>query len=104
MYSWRDTYKTPKFFFMDARISFFILATLLHISFWTFGTTLVIACFLYYFEKRRNMGLESSLRMIRAKMAGFIRPATIYSKNRYPIDYNRIMMNEKKYLTHTSKK
>lgn len=97
MYAWRNTYKTPKFFFVDARISFFVLLALLHVALWTFLIVSAVAAFLYYFEKRRGMGLASAIRMIRSYISGPQRPAGRFGNNRFLIDYGRLMQPREAY-------
>lgn len=90
MIDWRHTYKTPRLYILDARVSFFLLLDILHLRLWTIALTVLACSFLYYFEKRWDLSLVSSLRMIRFWMAGRTRPAQTGKYRRDAIDYDRL--------------
>jgi intracellular multiplication protein IcmT len=85
---WRNTFKSPRFFIVDARISVFLLVFLMHIRLWTF-LILVVTAAIFYIVERRGYAFESAIRALRLKIAGPIRPATGNSVNQGAIDYDR---------------
>ena len=89
MANWRDTYRPARFFLVDARILFLVLPMLLHLRWYTVAPTIGAVAFLYYFEKRRDMDVPSSLRMLRSWLCGPLRPARARAKIRRPVDYDR---------------
>jgi len=48
---WRDTSRTPRFYFMDAFAAFPILLFFLHIRLWTFLTAICLIIFFCGFRK-----------------------------------------------------
>ncbi|MFC4236435.1 IcmT/TraK family protein [Thalassospira xianhensis] len=86
MINWRNTYLTPKFFIVDARILALILPTLVHFRWYTVVPTIIITIVLYFIEKRLEMDVASALRLIRSTLVGRLRPANTNSK-RGRIDY-----------------
>lgn len=89
MAQWRDSYRQPKLGPIDAKITFFILITAIHFTYWTAGITIAFACFLYFFERRRNMDFQASVRMLRMYAMGTSRPPLPPHKRHYRIDYER---------------
>ena len=91
--TWKHTYKTPKFFVLDARITILRVITMVHFRVWTVAITVIAGVFLYYFEKRWDMSLESSLRLIRSWMVGSDRPAQALEYTKLPVDYDRLFQS-----------
>lgn len=89
MANWRDTYRPARFVVLDGRIALVLLPTLMHFRWYTVALTAAVAAFLYYFERRREMDVASSLRWIRSKLCGRIRYPRAMHKIRRPIDYDR---------------
>ena len=87
--AWRDTYRYPKFFMIDARIFFLILPSLLYIRPITMIIMGTCVAIMFYFERWRDMDVYSSLRMVRAWFAGSRRPGIRYLKRRQRVDYQR---------------
>jgi len=87
MASWRDTYKQPRFFIIDARIAYFMLPALLHVRWWTVLIVCIVASILFYFERRRGLHLAAAGRTLRWWLAGDDRPAVNPVKKRKMADY-----------------
>lgn len=66
---WRDSARTPMFFFVDARATFPLLFFLVHIRLWTFITALIFILF-FAFIARFGFSVVVFLRMIRTTLAG----------------------------------
>ncbi len=88
MAHWRNTFKQPRFFFLDARVGIFFLLMLLHIRIWTIITMTVI--FLIFFVMERyGLDFSSALRSIRSYFAGPQRNPVSEDRMCEPIDYDR---------------
>jgi intracellular multiplication protein IcmT len=85
---WRNTFKAPRFFMLDARVSFFLLGFLLHMRLWTFVLLIVIAIVFHWVE-RFGYDFMSAIRALRLKIVGNVRPPLSDDKIRYAIDYDR---------------
>ena len=72
--SWRDSARTPRFYFMDSLAALPILLFFLHIRLWTFLTVLAIVMFLIILE-RFKFTLPVFKRWLVATLAGPIRVA-----------------------------
>lgn len=71
---WRDTSRTPRFFFMDAYAAFPLLLVLLHIRLWTFLTALAFMGFFIMLE-RFKFTPTVFFRFVRSFLAGPLRVA-----------------------------
>jgi intracellular multiplication protein IcmT len=85
---WRNTFKNPRFFFVDARVSFFLLAFMLHIRLWTL-VLLIVTFVTFYLVERRGYAFQSALRAVRLQLSGPIRPAVADAIHQGPVDYDR---------------
>jgi len=67
--SWRDSARYPRFFFLDSRAVFPLLAFLLHIRIWTF---VVAVLFTLFFSTLMRFGLTLPIfwRLIRSFIGG----------------------------------
>lgn len=66
---WRDSARTAKFFFVDAKAAFPILLFLMHIKIWTFVIALVIMTF-FTVLNRFGYTIDVFLRIFRSMLAG----------------------------------
>jgi intracellular multiplication protein IcmT len=66
---WRDSARSPKFFFVDAYAAFPLLAFLLHIRWWTFFLALSSIAFFALLE-RFGFTLPVFKRILRVFLAG----------------------------------
>jgi len=66
---WRDSARSPRFFFIDARAAFPLLLFLLHIRLWSFILALVTMLFFWGLE-RYGFSLIVFLRWMRNVFAG----------------------------------
>lgn len=66
---WRDSARSPKFFFVDSRACFPLLLFLLHIRLWTFIVA-VIAMLFFGILYRFGFTLSIFFRWVRASLAG----------------------------------
>lgn len=89
MANWRDTYRRPKFWIIDARIALLILPTLFHLRWWTITLVLSVAAILYIAEIRLGLSPEGALRAFRRILAGPIRPALLIDRRRHLRDFLR---------------
>ncbi len=71
---WRDSGRTPKFFFMDAYSAIPLLLFLLHIRIWTFILACCVCAF-FVVLNRFGFSLPIFLRWMRAFVAGNTRYA-----------------------------
>ena len=71
---WRDSARTPRFYFMDSLAAFPLLIFFLHIRLWTFLLALSIIIFLMILE-RFKFTLPVFARWFRATLAGSLRVA-----------------------------
>ena len=69
---WRDTGRTPRFLFMDARIVATILLWLLHMRMWTLYLFIASSIFFVVLE-RFGFTVPVALRALRVLIAGPIR-------------------------------
>ena len=88
MAHWRDTYRTPRLFMIDARAAIPLLASALHVAWWTILPS-VLTLALFFWLERIGLDLPSALRALRATFAGNHRPALIKGKLHMRIDYDR---------------
>jgi len=88
MAHWRNTYKPARFFFLDVRVGVVILASLIHIRFWTIALDVVVI-FLGWWIERIGLGFMGALRAAREWVAGPIRPALPMNKVRRKVDFAR---------------
>jgi intracellular multiplication protein IcmT len=85
---WRETFRWPLFFFVDARAATPLVLVFVHIS-WT---TLIIAmaCLVIAWQlSRRGMDPVSAMRYVRSWLAGPVRPGMNPTRLRGRIDYDR---------------
>ncbi len=85
---WRNTFKHPRFFFLDARVAVFLLGFLLHIRLWTL-ILLLIVFGIFYWVERLGYDFPSALRALRLKLSGNERPPLTEGKIRHPVDFDR---------------
>jgi intracellular multiplication protein IcmT len=71
---WRDSARTPKFFFLDAFSAIPLLVFLLHIRLWSFILAVSIALF-FAILNRFGFSLPVFLRLVRSTFAGKQRSA-----------------------------
>lgn len=83
---WRNSQKVPRFFFMDARVTIFILLFLLHMRLWTLVLA-VIFMILFWLLERRGLTFEAALRAFRSWVLGMRRPACSRTVRRRWVDY-----------------
>lgn len=91
MAHWRNTYRPARFFFLDVRVGVVILASLIHVRFWTL-TLDVIVIILGWWVERIGLGFMGAVRAVREQMAGRIRPALPPHKVRRKVDFQRRLM------------
>lgn len=58
MAHWRDTARTPQFFFIDGRATFPLLLFLLHLRLWTFITAMI---FTFFFSSLQYFGITLAI-------------------------------------------
>jgi len=85
---WRNSFKYPRFFFLDARVAVFFLLFLLHIRIWTL-IIMILVFAVFYMMERYGINFSSALRGARSYLTGKIRPPLSEDKSRKPIDYDR---------------
>lgn len=83
---WRETFRKPKFFFMDGRIAGLILIFVLHIKIWTLLLVLTAAGILWFFE-RKGVNPDDILRFLRAGIVGRRRTARGAAAERSFVDF-----------------
>lgn len=66
---WRDSARTARFFFIDAKAAFPIFLFLVHIRIWTFILALTIMVF-FTILNRFGYGVEVFWRILRSMLAG----------------------------------
>ncbi len=66
---WRDSARTAKFFFIDAKAAFPIFLFLVHIKIWTFIIALTIMVF-FTILNRFGYSVDVFLRIFKMKLAG----------------------------------
>ena len=66
---WRDSARTARFFFIDAKAAFPIFLFLIHIRFWTFILALIFMVF-FTVINRFGYSIEVFLRIFRSILAG----------------------------------
>lgn len=66
---WRDSARTARFFWIDARAAFPLFLFLMHISFWTLGIALVATSFFSALE-HYGFTVPVFLRLTRVWLAG----------------------------------
>ncbi len=69
---WRDSARSPRFFFVDALAAFPLLLLLLHIRWWTFYLAIISVIFFAILE-RFNFTVPVFLRWARCQISGPIR-------------------------------
>lgn len=72
--SWRDSARTPRFFFMDAYAALPLLIFVLHIRWWTFGVAVGFTLFFILLE-RFKFTLPVFFRWLKSFIAGPLRTA-----------------------------
>lgn len=87
MAHWRNTYRPARFFFLDVRVGVIILASLIHLRWYTF-TLDVIAIALGWYVERIGLGFAGAVRAFREYFAGAYRPALPKHKIRGLVDYS----------------
>lgn len=87
MASWRDTYKKPRLFFLDARIAYIIIPVLIHVRPWTLMLVAIVAGVLYYFEIRKGLDIAAAGRGLRWWLVGDHRPARNPARMRTMVDH-----------------
>ena len=88
MAHWRDTYRTPRLFMIDARAAIPLLASALHVAWWTILPS-VLTLALFFWLERIGLDLPSALRALRSTFAGNQRPAVMKTKLHQRVDYDR---------------
>jgi len=73
--NWRETARTPRLLFLDARSLIPLFIFLFHVRIWTFGVAL-IGIALFALLERLGYTLEVLFRLLRVKMVAGYRPAT----------------------------
>jgi hypothetical protein len=91
---WRNTFKQPRLAFFDGRLSYVLLAFLLHWSFTTLILLIFVGCFLYYIEKYKSIDLMGAIRATKVAIMGNHRPSKSYIQKQYMVD-NRYIWNER---------
>lgn len=66
---WRDSARSAKFFFVDAKAAFPLILFLVHIKLWTFIVALIIMTF-FTLLSRYGFSVEVFLRIFRSTLAG----------------------------------
>lgn len=69
---WRDSARSPRFFFVDALAAFPLLLLLLHIRWWTFWLAVISVLFFAILE-RFNFTVPVFLRWARTLISGNVR-------------------------------
>lgn len=91
---WKSTFKPPRLFIIDARVSVLFLIMLVDATKFTFGITILACLFLLYFEKRKRVSVEGAIRMMRSNLVTALsstkRPAKRYEASSKAIDYGRM--------------
>ena len=83
---WRYTMKNPRLAIFDARLIFFVVLLFLHLRVWT-ALFLAIGILLFWGMERYGYRFSSSIRGVRARLAGPVRPARPMSRYRHSIDF-----------------
>jgi intracellular multiplication protein IcmT len=86
MAHFRNTYKPARFFFMDVRVGVIILASMMHVRFYTISLDLIAIGLAWYVE-RLGMTIPGAVRAVRAWAAGPYRPAQNGHKIRRKADF-----------------
>lgn len=86
MSHWRNTYRPARFFFLDVRVGVIILASLIHLRYWTIALD-VIAVVLAWWVERIGLGFMGAMRAAREYIAGPHRPALPHHKIRNLVDF-----------------
>lgn len=61
---WSSSWKKPRFFVIDARVSLIVLISAVYWSFYLMMTCLLTVSVLYYIEKRKRISLNAAIRSI----------------------------------------
>ena len=83
---WRYTMKSPRLAVFDARLIFFVALLFLHLRLWT-ALLLVIGILMFWAMELYGYRFSSSIRGLRARFAGPVRPARPMSSYRHAIDF-----------------
>ncbi len=75
--TWRDTARTVRFFFFDAKAGVPFLFFLAHIAWWTLGIA-VFSFIVFGTLERFGFSLVVALRLMRSKLAGPVRHAVAW--------------------------
>ncbi len=86
MAHFRNTYRPARFFFMDVRVGVIVLASMMHVRFYTISIDLIAIGIAWYVE-RLGMTLPGAVRALRAWVAGPYRPAQNAHKIRHKADF-----------------
>lgn len=87
MAHWRNTFRPARFFFLDVRVGVIILASLLHLRWYTISLD-IIAFALGWYVERIGLGFAGACRAVREYLAGPYRPALPPYKIRGLVDYD----------------
>ncbi len=83
---WRNTQKTVRFFFLDARSFAAVLFLLVHARVWTFLLVFFILLTFWFFE-RKGLSFFAALRAFRSWILGRRRPAFSRRASRRTLDF-----------------
>jgi intracellular multiplication protein IcmT len=88
MAHWRDSYKPPRFFFVDAYAGVVLLSCALHVRIWTVCSAFAVMVLFWWLE-RLGLSAKASMRALRTWFVGDLRPARPPRMRRGRIDYDR---------------
>ena len=88
MAHWRNTFKQPRFFFLDARVGVFLVVFLLHVRLWTL-LIMIVVFGIFFMMERYGLGFSSALRAVRAYFAGPIRHPVSEERMCQSADFDR---------------
>lgn len=66
---WSSSWKKPRFFVIDARVTLIVLISVVYWSFYLLSFCFLTVSVLYYIEKRKRISLNAALRSI---LTGFV--------------------------------
>lgn len=87
MAHWNNTYRPARFFFLDVRVGIIILASFMHVRFWTLSLDVIVIMLGWWIE-RVGLGFMGAMRALRDYIAGAYRPALPRHKIRRWVDYS----------------
>lgn len=73
--NWRETARSPRIFFLDARALVPLFIFLFHMRFWTFCVAAVGITFFAILEQL-GFGIDVLFRLVRVKLIGNYRPSS----------------------------